>query len=92
MILSFEHKGRELFFATGHVSGIQSIHAKKFRELLTALNVATAPADVSQLSWRLHGMSVKLDGHYSVTVQTNWRLTFRFVGHGVALLNYLDYH
>jgi len=25
-------------------------------------------------------------------VQANWRLTFRFVGQDVELLDYLDYH
>jgi len=27
-----------------------------------------------------------------LTVQANWRLTFRFAGTDVELLDYLDYH
>jgi len=92
MILSFEHKGLKLFFETGRHSGIQPIHANRLRELLTALNVATSPADLNRPTWRLHGLSGNLDGYLSVTVQANWRLTFRFVGHDVELLNYLDDH
>ena len=92
MILPFEHKGLKLFFETGRQSGIQPIHAKRLRELLTALNVATSPADLHRPSWRLHGLSGNLEGYLSVTVQANCRLTFRFVGHDVELLNYLDYH
>lgn len=92
MILSFEHKGLKLFFETGRQSGIQPMHAKRLRELLTALNVASSAADLSRPSWRLHSLSGNLKGYFSVTVQANWRLTFRFVGNDIELLNYLDYH
>ena len=78
MILPFEHKGLKLFFETDRQSGIQPIHAKRLRELLTALNVATSPADLHRPSWRLHGLSGNLEGYLSVTVQANCRLTFRF--------------
>ena len=43
-------------------------------------------------SWRVHGLSGDRAGFYAVTVQANWRLTFRFVGEDVELLDYLDYH
>jgi len=39
MILTFKHKGLRAFFLTGRTAGIQPIHAKRLRELLTALNV-----------------------------------------------------
>ena len=72
------------------MSGIQAIHAKRLREWLTALNVAQGPADLGRPSWRLHGLSGDRDGFYAVTVQANWRLTFRFVGQDVELLDDLD--
>ena len=92
MILIFRHKGLEAFFQTGRMTGIQPIHAKRLRELLTALNVASGPQDLSRPSWRLHGLSGDRAGFHAVTVQANWRLTFRFVGEDVELLDYLDYH
>ena len=92
MILTFRHKGLENFFKTGSTARIQAIHAKRLRELLTALNVAKSPQDLSRPSWRLHGLSGDRAGFYAVTVQANWRLTFRFVGDDVELLDYLDYH
>ncbi len=92
MILSFRHKGLERFFASGSAKGIQAIHAGRLRELLTALNVAQGPQDLARPSWRLHGLSGELSGFHAVTVQANWRLTFRFVGSDVELLDYLDYH
>ncbi len=50
MILSFRHKGHEAYFKTGRMTGIQPIHAKRLRELLTALSVASAPQDLSRPS------------------------------------------
>ena len=92
MILTFWHKGLEAFFKAGRMTGIQPIHAKRLRELLTALNVTSGPQDLSRPSWRLHGLSGDRAGFHAVTVQANWRLTFRFVGEDVELLDYLDYH
>ncbi len=92
MILTFRHKGLESFFKSGSMAGIQPVHAKRLRELLTALNAAKGPQDLGRPSWRLHGLSGDRSGFHAVTVQANWRLTFRFVGADVELLDYLDYH
>ena len=92
MILTFRHKGLEAYFRTGRMAGIQAIHAKRLRELLTALNAASSPRDMARPSWRLHGLSGDRAGFYAVTVQANWRLSFRIVGTDVELLDYLDYH
>ena len=86
MILSFRHKGLEAFFHTGSVAGIQPIHAKRLREQLTALNVATSLADLARPAWRLHGLTGNRQGFLSLTVQANWRLVFRFDGANVELL------
>jgi proteic killer suppression protein len=92
MILTFRHKGLEAFFRTGSLAGIQPAHANRLRELLTALNVAQAPADLGRPSWRPHPLTGDLKGFHAVTVRANWRLVFRFVGTDVELLDYLDYH
>jgi proteic killer suppression protein len=92
MIHSFRHKGLEAFYQTGSMAGIQAIHAKRLRELLTALNVATGQQDLMRPSWRLHSLSGDRLGFHALTVQANWRLTLRFVGQNVELLDYVDYH
>ena len=92
MIVSFRHKGLETFYRTGNQAGIQPMHAKRLREMLAALNAASGPADLARPSWRLHGLSGDRAGFMAMTVQANWRLTFRFVGTDVELLDYLDYH
>lgn len=92
MILSFRHKGLERLFHTGSHAGILPMHAKRLREMLTALNAAASPQDLARPSWHLHGLSGDRAGFLSLTVQANWRLVFRFTGTDVELLDYVDYH
>ena len=33
-----------------------------------------------------------MKGHWSVTVQANWRVTFRFSDGDAYVVDYLDYH
>jgi len=92
VIKSFRHKGLEAFFRRGTKSGIQPHHAVKLRMQLTALNAATKPDDLSAPVWRLHPLTGSLRGFYSITVNGNWRLIFRFDATDVELVDYLDYH
>lgn len=92
MIRSFSHKGLELFFNTGLKSGIQPKHANKLRLQLAVLDNATTVQDLSIPGWKLHALQGNLTGYFSIRVDENWRLTFRFVGADVELVNYQDYH
>jgi proteic killer suppression protein len=42
--------------------------------------------------WGLHSLSGDLAEHWSVTVNGNWRMTFRFEGEDAILVDYQDYH
>jgi toxin HigB-1 len=92
MIKTFRHKGLEAFFRTGSKKGIQPSHATKLRLQLGALDNAKGPEDMNVQGWRLHGLSGKLAGHWSVSVSGNWRVTFRFDGNDAELVDYQDYH
>lgn len=92
MIKSFAHKGLEKFFRTGSKAGIQAHHAVRLRLQLAMLDDAGAPKDMHAPGWKLHALKGDLKGHWSVTVDGNWRLTFRFEGEHAVLVNYLDYH
>ena len=92
MIKSFKHKGLEKFFLTGSTKGIQAIHEKKIRRILTTLN---AMSDLSPLEiYRLHQLKGDLSGLLSVTVQANLRITFEFNkdSKDVYIVDYQDYH
>ncbi|MCZ2159159.1 type II toxin-antitoxin system RelE/ParE family toxin [Bartonella sp. 220] len=92
MILGFKHKGLEAFYNTGTTKGIQSAHTQKLRRILGALDVAISPNDLNYPSFRLHPLKGDLKGYWSITVNGNWRVIFRFVGIDVELVDYLDYH
>jgi proteic killer suppression protein len=98
MIKGFRHKGLERFFLTGSKKGIVASHAEKLRVRLTALDAAIGPDDLHAPSWKLHQLSGKnpkrqdVDGHWSIWVTGNWRITFFFEGTDVILVDYLDYH
>ncbi|MCW5602563.1 type II toxin-antitoxin system RelE/ParE family toxin [Nitrosomonas sp.] len=92
MIKAFRHKGLEAFFTTGNLSGIQPHHAARLRRQLIRLDLAKNASDMNIPGWKLHSLSGDLAGHYSVTVNSNWRITFTFEDEDAALVNYQDYH
>ena len=92
MIIGFRHKGLEVFYRTGATRGIQSVHAKRLSIILAMLDVAIEPQDMNQPGLRLHSLKGDLKDHWSVRVNGNWRITFRFTGADVELVDYQDYH
>ena len=92
MIKSFVHKGVERFFLTGSKAGIRPDHAGKLNRILAMLNVAAEPKDMDLPGWKLHSLSGELAGHWAVSVNGNWRLTFIFEGEDAVLVDYQDYH
>jgi len=92
MITGFRHKGLEDFYRSGSCKGIQAAHAAKLERILGALDVAVGPEDLNFPSFRLHPLKGELKGFWSITVNGNWRVIFRFAGGDVELVNYLDYH
>jgi proteic killer suppression protein len=78
MIRSFRHKGVERFFKSGSRAGIQAAHAPRLARQLSALDAATRPEDMNRPGWDWHPLKGGLSGHWSVSVNDNWRLTFAF--------------
>jgi toxin HigB-1 len=92
MIVSFKHAGLEKFFKKDSKAGIIPAHAKKIRNQLSLLDVATKPSDLDKSGWGLHPLGGKLAGHWAISVNGNWRITFRFTGVDVEVVDYQDYH
>jgi toxin HigB-1 len=92
MIKSFAHKGLELFFLTGSKAGIQSRHVTRIRLILAQLHQARRISDMDIPMLRLHELKGNRQGTWSVTVQANWRITFRFVDGDAEAVDYEDYH
>ncbi len=92
MIKSFLHKGLEAFFREGSKAGIKPVHAKRLGLQLAMLDAAKGPQDMGLPGWRLHPLTGKLEGHWAVWVDKNWRMTFVFEGEDAVLVDYQDYH
>ncbi|MBI5847302.1 MAG: type II toxin-antitoxin system RelE/ParE family toxin [Nitrospirae bacterium] len=92
MIVSFSHKGLERFFQTGSTAGIQAIHANRLKSILAVLEAADSVECMSLPSLKLHRLKGQQRDIWSVTVQANWRVTFRFTGGNAEIVNYEDYH
>jgi len=92
MIKSFAHKGLELFHRTGRTKGIQAIHAKRPHQILTMLEAAKTVEDMGAPGLKLHPLKGARKDIWSVTVQANWRITFRFEAGDAEIVNYEDYH
>ena len=68
------------------------MHAPKLRRILAALDTATSPAELNHPGYKLHPLKGKLKDHWSIWVNESWRVTFRFVGVNIDLVDYQDYH
>jgi proteic killer suppression protein len=92
VIVSFRHKGLEVLYRTGSVRGVTSVHAVRLARILAALDDASDPRDLDLPGLKLHALKGILKDHWSVWVNGNWRVTFRFIGTDVELVDYRDYH
>ena len=92
MIKSFAHKGLDRFYRTGSKSGIQAKHVTRLRLILSNLDQAEGPEDMDLPGLGLHELKGNREGVWAVKVSGNWRVTFRFVGGDVEIVDYEDYH
>jgi len=79
-------------FLTESVKGINPEHAPKIRHILTDLNAITSIKDMDKPSYRLHLLKGDLKEFWSVTVNGNWRITFKFENGNTYIIDYQDYH
>ncbi len=60
--------------------------------ILGLLEAAVVVADMQAPGLALHPLKGDRKGLWAVTVQANWRITFRFVDGDAEVVNYVDYH
>ncbi len=92
MINSFRHKGLRLFFETNNPARLQPHHIEKIRRILYRLDEAQTLEELDIIGWNLHSLKGELKNHWSVKVNGNYRITFRFENGSVFDVDYLDYH
>jgi toxin HigB-1 len=92
MIKSWRHKGLKLFYETGTRAKIHVNHADKLHDILQVLDVVTFPEQMNLPGLGFYKLSGNLKDWYSVKVNGNWRIIFKFDGQNVILVDYQDYH
>lgn len=92
MIKSFKHHGLQMFFETGSKKGIQPDHADKLARILDVLNASISPFDMNLPGFNLHKLTGEEHDTWSVKVNANWRVTFRFEDGHAIVVDYRDYH
>ena len=92
MINSFRSKALKLYYDKGDHSKLQPHHVSKIRLILTRLDAVTSPKEMQIPGYDLHQLSGELKDFWSVKVNGNYRIIFRFNGQSVSDVDYLDYH
>lgn len=81
-----------MFYYSESMKGIQPSHASKLRRILGILDLARNQADLAIPGFRAHQLKGDQSDLWSIWVNGNWRVTFRFIGQNVELVDYRDYH
>ena len=92
MIESIRHKGLRRFFETGDRSRIRADQVGKIKRILALLDDAEAIKDMNTPGLDLHKLSGDLAEFYTVKVNKNWRIIFRFEDGKAYDVDYVDYH
>lgn len=92
MIRSFADKETERLFATGRTRKLPQSIVRRTQTRLAYLNLATSPDDLREPSSnRLELLSGDRAGQWSIRINNQWRLCFRFAeGHAfdVEIVDY----
>lgn len=91
-IKTFKHKGLKKFFETGSKLGIQAAHANKIERMLDRLNAATDAKDMNAPGYDFHPLKGELRSFYSIHVNGNWTIIFRFEKGDAYDVDLVDYH
>ena len=92
MIRSFKHRGLKRLYEGGDRGGIRPDLLGTVEDILARLDEAETPQAMNLPGYRLHPLKGDLQGFWSVTVRSNWRIIFRFTNADVFDVELIDYH
>lgn len=92
MIVSFKHKGLRLYYEKGDASKLQAKHVTKIRLILTRLDASKRPQELNIPGYDLHLLKGHMKDFWSITVDKNYRIIFKFENENKTDLDYIDYH
>ncbi len=92
MIETFSDKALKRLYERGDRSGVRPDMVAKVERILQRLDAIGAPEQMGLPGYRLHPLSGDLRGFWSVSVNGNWRVIFRFDNGRVLDVRLIDYH
>ncbi|TFF34125.1 plasmid maintenance system killer [Mucilaginibacter psychrotolerans] len=94
MIESFKHKGLRLLWEHGNGSKLPVDLVNRIERMLDVIDSATqVPDDFGAYrNWNIHKLSGDLKDYWSIKVNKNYRIIFRFDGQHASDVDYIDYH
>jgi toxin HigB-1 len=92
VIRSFKHRGLKRLYELGDSRGIRTDLLDRVEDILTRLDNAETVQAMNLPGYRLHRLKGKLKVFWSVTVNANWRIVFRFEDEGAFDVDLIDYH
>lgn len=92
MIKSIINKPLRLFYQKDDGSKLPASQLSKIGLIMGLLDAATKPEDMDFPGSGLHKLSGELKDFWSVKVNGNYRIIFRFEDEGATDVDYLDYH
>jgi proteic killer suppression protein len=91
-IKKIRHKGLKKFFVNGDKSGIQPAYIHKIGLILDLLDGATMSDDMDFPGSNFHRLKGNLKEFYSIHVNGNWTIIFRFEEGDAFDVDLIDYH
>lgn len=92
MIQTITHKGLRLFFEKGNGSRLPAEYQSKIALLLGALDAVASEEDVKALGGGIHRLTGDFAGFWSIKVNPNYRIVFRYSKGEIFDVDYVDYH
>jgi proteic killer suppression protein len=93
-IRNASHRGLRRFIELDDPSGLDPAILERVRNMLTFLDEMSNPREMLALPhWRAHVLTGNRKGTWSLSVNRNWRLTFKInEANEIVGLNLEDYH
>jgi proteic killer suppression protein len=92
VIGSFSDRTLKRLYERGDRSGIRPDMLAKVERILQRLDEITEPEQMNLPGYRLHWLSGDRKGFWSVMVNGNWRIVFRFAKGQPQDVELVDYH
>lgn len=94
MIQSFKHKGLRLLWEQNNGSKLPAELISRIERMLDVIDaVKQVPEDFGVYqNWNIHKLSGDLIEFWSIKVNKNYRIVFRFDGQHAYDVDYIDYH